>query len=179
MKLRALENPVRSARIVRYEGKTLTLEIESERGRYRWDVRPIYSYEIDRIKAMFSRSWRTALKSLISESLGIYPARLNPDFAAQWSKPWKKKVTRSYTRWTKLLGPYRLSIECFGYGAKLFTYVLDRKKGITRAPSGAWNSLRDAIEGLRLELQSKLNVPLPGLEKVRTLFNPQERWKML
>lgn len=170
--LRALRNPVVAARIAGHDRDTLRLDLETTKGRFRWDVKPVYRSEIETWKKAFVSNWKAALKALIRESIGIYPTKLNPDISAQWSKPWKKKITGSYTRWTKLIGPYRLFIEHFPQAAKYFSFILDRKTGVTRAPSGASNSLRDAIERLRLEIQGRLNVSLPGPERVRTLFNP-------
>jgi len=161
MKLRALENPVRSARIVKHEKSTLTLEVETERGRYRWDVRPIYHFEIGRLKLEFEYDWRAALKSLIRQSIGIYPTKLNP----------------SGIKWRYVGGEHRASKNWLLLRVKYKR--LDRRYEWTvYSPGGE----REIAAGTSSSLPAAKAVVETIAERVarrqpRTLFNPRRsRW---
>jgi hypothetical protein len=175
--LRALENPVRSARIVGYEKNTLVLEIETDRGRYRWDVRPIYHFEIERIRSEFKRNWRSALKSLIGQSIGVYPTKLNPALWRRWGEDWG-------VWWGRSFGPIKARVEQYGRGptAEFRYYILFSDTGRWIAGGDARNpkdGQRKAVARARDILARIKKHGIGDLWKAppraRMMFNPA-RW---
>ncbi|MFO0701772.1 MAG: hypothetical protein U0236_21335 [Nitrospira sp.] len=75
---RALRNPVRGARVVGHGKNTLSLIIETDRGSYRWDIKPIFPFEVKAWISRFKENWRSALKRLVRESEQSSTSKLNP-----------------------------------------------------------------------------------------------------
>lgn len=153
--LRAIQNPVRSARVVGHGKNTLSIIVETTRGEYRWDIKPIFPFEIKRWISRFKSNWKEALRSVIREASDVSSSKVN----SGWE--WHKRSVGTRKVWFGFDGERRALIE---KNVNIFEWDIRKAGTLDPIAEGISKTLKGAIR----KVETLKGSP-------RMLFNPSVR----